>query len=150
ACGLLSSARLYLRGSTMNKVRALIFTATLAAAAALQIHDAAACGGGPGVPSGDTQVNSPPGSPSLSHSQTTLYDQITYSGDPSEFAWVLPVKGVATVGLSSDALFQTLDQNTQVTIYSPQVYCDPGGCPYPAADFAGGGAGGGSGTSGGG
>src|SRR5262249_31046757 len=62
---------------------------------------------------------------SLSQQQTTLYDQITYSGDPSSFAWVLPIKGVATVGLSSDALFQNLGQDTQTIISAPQVNCGP-------------------------
>src|SRR6185369_10289566 len=61
----------------------------------------------------------------LSTQQTTLYDQITYSGDPSSFAWVLPIKGVATVGLSSDALFQNLGADTQVTISAPQINCAP-------------------------
>jgi hypothetical protein len=29
---------------------------------------------------------------SVSPAQTTLYDQIRYSGSPTSFAWVLPVK----------------------------------------------------------
>jgi MYXO-CTERM domain-containing protein len=66
---------------------------------------------------------------SISQQQTTLYDEITYSGEPSSFAWVLPIHGVATVGLSSDALFQNLGQDTSVTITPPPLYCNPGGCP---------------------
>src|SRR5688500_8561184 len=56
----------------------------------------------------------------ISKSQTTLYDQIRYQGDPSAFAWVLPISGVATVGLSSNVLFQSLDQSTQTLILPPQ------------------------------
>src|SRR5215831_20271658 len=50
---------------------------------------------------------------SVSPTQTTLYDQIQYSGSPTSFAWVLPVHGQVTVGLSSDLVFQALDQATQ-------------------------------------
>src|SRR3954470_4420989 len=45
---------------------------------------------------------------SISSQQTTLYDQIRYDGSPSSFAWVLPISGAATVGLSSDVVFSTL------------------------------------------
>src|SRR5262252_3354978 len=34
---------------------------------------------------------------SVSSKQTTLYDQIKYSGSPKDFAWVLPISGLATV-----------------------------------------------------
>jgi len=46
---------------------------------------------------------------SISQDRTTSWDQITYAGAPSSFAWVLPIKGQVEVGLSSDALFGTLD-----------------------------------------
>jgi hypothetical protein len=52
---------------------------------------------------------------------TTLYDQIEYQGDPSDFAWVLPIQGPVQVGLSSDALFSALDQATQTTILAPPL-----------------------------
>jgi hypothetical protein len=60
---------------------------------------------------------------SISLQQTTLYDQIQYSGNPAEFAWVLPIHGTVSIGLSSDALFAALDQATQVNVYSPQITC---------------------------
>jgi hypothetical protein len=50
---------------------------------------------------------------------TTLYDQIEYSGDPADFAWVLPIQGPVDVGLSSDILFSALDTATQTTIEPP-------------------------------
>ena len=42
---------------------------------------------------------------SISKDQTTLFDEIRYSGSPSSFAWVLPIRGTATVGLSADVMF---------------------------------------------
>jgi hypothetical protein len=51
--------------------------------------------------------------------ETTLYDEIQYSGSPQSFAWVLPIHGQVTVGLSSDLVFQALDQATQTTIQAP-------------------------------
>ena len=46
---------------------------------------------------------------SIAASQTTLYDRITYQGNPSSFAWVLPIHGQVKVGISADVMFQTLD-----------------------------------------
>jgi len=60
---------------------------------------------------------------SVSQKQTTLYDQIRYSGNPSSFAWVLPIKGTVDVGLSSDVLFASVDSLTQTTILQPQINC---------------------------
>jgi hypothetical protein len=61
---------------------------------------------------------------SVSPTQTTLYDQIQYSGSPSDFAWVLPIHGRVGLGVSSDLLFSVIDQSTQTTILAP---------PYPCA-----------------
>jgi hypothetical protein len=93
----------------------------------LEVHDAAACGGcfappAP-TPSQVTQITGEKMLLTMSKQQTTLYDEITYSGNPSDFAWVLPIKGVATVGLSSDALFQQLGADTQANIFAPQINC---------------------------
>jgi hypothetical protein len=63
---------------------------------------------------------------SISKQQTTLYDELRYSGSPASFAWVLPISGSATIGVSSDGLFATLDAMTQVTIVPP-----PQNCPTP-------------------
>lgn len=64
---------------------------------------------------------------SISKEQTTLYDQIRYSGEPSAFAWVLPISGAGdvVVGLSSDAVFAALDGMTQTRIVSPPQNCPP-------------------------
>ncbi len=93
---------------------------------------------------------------SLGQKQTTLYDQIQYVGEPSSFAWVLPIKGTATVGLSSDAVFAALDNKSQVRVDSPVINCPPppvcntgnvytasSGGFYSGASGSGGGSGGG-------
>jgi hypothetical protein len=88
-------------------------------------------------------------------SQTTLYDMISYSGSPSSFAWVLPIKGVVTVGLSSDTIFAALDQVTKPSFIPPQLPpCPvPANCPvcggFGAADLASGAASSSGGSSGG-
>ncbi len=63
---------------------------------------------------------------SLSKEQTTLYDELRYSGSPESFAGVLPIAGAATIGISSDGLFATLDAMTQVEVVPP-----PSNCPTP-------------------
>ncbi|MGH7436408.1 MAG: DUF2330 domain-containing protein [Polyangiaceae bacterium] len=76
--------------------------------------------------------------------QSTLYDQIKYSGSPSNFAWVLPIKGTVQVGLSADVLFDSVAALTQTVIYPPPLNCPAPQCPAPplnaAVGFAGGGA----------
>jgi MYXO-CTERM domain-containing protein len=80
---------------------------------------------------------------------TTLYDEISYSGNPQSFAWVLPIHGTVTVGLSSDILFAAIDAATVPTIVSP----NPPQCASCSCGAANGGAdlsGSGSGSSSGG
>ena len=62
---------------------------------------------------------------SISQDQTTLYDEIVYSGAPSSFAWVLPIKGTVTVGLSADILFATMEQLTATQVVEPPTNCPP-------------------------
>jgi hypothetical protein len=71
---------------------------------------------------------------SVSPTQTTLYDQIQYSGNPASFAWVLPIHGTVTVGLSADVLFDSIDAITATQINPPVP-----DCPAPPSDCAGGG-----------
>jgi len=81
---------------------------------------------------------------------TTLFDEIEYSGNPSQFGWVLPIKGPVTVGLSSDALFQSLENATATTIVAPALpTCPSCQCAFGAAGTSGGGSGGGSSSGGG-
>ena len=60
---------------------------------------------------------------SVSPTQTTLYDQIEYAGNPTSFAWVLPIHGTVTVGLSADVLFDSIDALTATQITAPNVNC---------------------------
>lgn len=93
---------------------------------------------------------------SVSQSRTTLWDQISYTGDPTSFAWVLPVKGTVEIGLSSDALFAALNEITLVNVSPPPRNCpDPPACWYEnlggyGGDYGSGGFSGGSGGAGGG
>lgn len=62
---------------------------------------------------------------SVSTTQTVLWDQIEYDGDPAEFAWVLPVKTGARVEVATDAFFEILDAATTVSVVSPPLDCAP-------------------------
>ena len=55
----------------------------------------------------------------VSPTQTTLYDQIRYTGNPASFAWVLPIHGTVDVGLSADVLFDSVDALTATQIVAP-------------------------------
>jgi hypothetical protein len=91
----------------------------------LVARDAEACGGC-FVPTESTSVVTDHRMVlSISPKQTTLYDQIRYSGNPASFAWVLPISGEAKIGLSSDAMFGVLDAITQVTVQAPPRNCPP-------------------------
>ncbi|HSY38490.1 MAG TPA: DUF2330 domain-containing protein [Polyangia bacterium] len=70
----------------------------------------------------------------VSSTQSTLYDQIEYSGSPSSFAWVLPIHGTVTVGLSADVLFDSIDTLTATQINPPPQNCPaPTNCAGPQA-----------------
>jgi hypothetical protein len=67
---------------------------------------------------------------SLSSTQSVLWDQIQYSGVPSEFAWVLPVGKGARLEISNDAWFAALDAATQPVVNPPDQTSQgvSGGC----------------------
>jgi len=67
----------------------------------------------------------------VSKTSTTLYDQIRYMGDPSKFAWVLPISGSVEVGLSADVMFASLDALTQTVLTAPAL--PP--CPPPPSCY---------------
>jgi Uncharacterized protein conserved in bacteria (DUF2330) len=104
----------------------LLALAVLPGLALVGEKDASACGGcfGPPTETDDT-VTAHRMVLSVSPQQTTLYDEIQYSGSPSSFAWVLPITGQVTIGISSDAIFDTLDQNSTTTVSPPPVSCQP-------------------------
>jgi hypothetical protein len=97
---------------------------------ALTAQDARACGGCFVRPTSQvgTVVTDHRMIFAVSPTQTTLYDQIRYSGSPSDFAWVLPIQGQVGLGVSSDLLFSVLDQRTQTTILAPPYPCPACSC----------------------
>ncbi len=106
--------------------------AIASACALLEPATAAACGGcftQPAPPQSErTIVTDHRMALSISTKQTVLWDQIRYSGDPAEFAWVLPVRSGAKIELSNDAFFTALDASTQPVVYAPQTYGGGMGC----------------------
>ena len=109
----------------------LILVAVAAAAALTSTYaaerDALACGGcfhpPPSPTESPTIVTDHRMILTIAKDQSTLYDQIKYQGNPSSFAWVLPISGTVTVGLSADIVFQTLDGITRTSIVAPPVNC---------------------------
>jgi hypothetical protein len=72
---------------------------------------------------------------SVSTLQSTLYDQLRYTGSPSNFAWVLPIHGTVQIGLSADVLFDSVDALTTTQIVPPVPNCPSPSCSlgFPAA-----------------
>jgi hypothetical protein len=109
----------------------LVIWATLAVgvAALCVSSDARACGGCFAAPQPPNSSAPPPlvtshrMALSISTEQTVLWDQIRYAGEPSEFAWVLPVKPGARIELASDAWFDVLDAATSPLVVPPEVEC---------------------------
>ena len=121
------------------RMRALLSASLLAFAAVAAFtvpRTAAACGGCFVTESESTQVSGHRMVVSIAMARTTLWDQITYAGSPESFAWVLPIHGTVEVGLSSNSLFQVLDERTRVTVVSPPV-C-PNNCGPQASTSVGG------------
>src|SRR5580704_3641388 len=111
----------------MNRTTIVIgLSLTTSALAVLAERDAAACGGCFHPP---TQTASDITDERMllaaSTSQSTLYDQIEYSGNPTSFAWVLPIHGTVDVGLSADVLFDSIDALTATQIVPPVPNCPP-------------------------
>src|SRR5262249_14461932 len=146
-------------------IRIAMLAGALVAGAMAWMPDARACGGcfheapPPGAPP------PPPETASvitdhrmvlvLDSKHTTLYDQVEYSGDPKEFAWVLPVRGEVVVGVGSDAFVDSLDAMTAPVILAPPPTCprtssSGGGSSYGGANGTGCGVGGGGRGGGGG
>jgi hypothetical protein len=129
-----------------------LFSVSAAMAASLTVErDAAACGGCFHPPAEvESVITDERMIFSISKDQTTLYDQIRYSGAPASFAWVLPIKGTVTVGLSADVMFNTIDTLTASQVIQPAPDCPPppscsfGATAPGAAEAADAGAGGGS------
>lgn len=141
----------------MRHLKSILLALSIVSLGLLDAHEAKACGGCAVQQFENTQVTGHRMILSVSKTSTTLWDQIQYKGDAKDFGWMLPIKGNAGFNLdtdfdvSSDALFQTLEQLTNVTVSSPFISCPSPSCGNTGASggFDGGeGAGGGSGDPG--
>ncbi|MEJ7735044.1 MAG: DUF2330 domain-containing protein [Polyangiaceae bacterium] len=121
--------------------KSLALLLPLLAVTASNVRDAAACGGCFVPPDANTQVTGHRMVLSVSSAESTLWDQITYDGDPASFAWVLPIRGQVDVGVSSDLLFNSLAFMTDTVIVQPSL-----NCPYSCSDYGDGGENGPSGA----
>jgi len=112
-----------------RNVVAGVWAVALAAACVLVDRPAQACGGcfHPVAPRQVTVVTGHRMALSVSPQQTVLWDQIQYSGDPQDFAWVLPVRAGAQIQLSHDEFFAALDALTAPVITGPTPNCSTGG-----------------------
>lgn len=115
-----------------NRFAWAVVTSTAASASVLfGADDARACGGCFHPPTQSiSDITDERMLLAVSPTQSTLYDQIQYAGSPSSFAWVLPIQGTVTVGLSADVLFDTFDVLTETKIEPPEsscTFCGPTG-----------------------
>src|SRR5271165_5073629 len=125
----------------MNRSRLALGVATaLSAVSFAGERQASACGGCFHPPTQNvTDITDERMLLAVSAKQSTLYDQIEYSGSPSSFAWVLPIHGTVTVGLSADVLFDSIDALTATQIIPPPQNCPSPNCnsnSTPSAGFA--------------
>jgi hypothetical protein len=105
--------------------------------------EAAACGACYANQSESTIVNDHRMALKLSQNVTVLWDQIAYSGNPTEFAYVIPARPGTRLEVSNDGWFAALDASTRPIIMAPQ-----NGGGFGGGSYGGGGGGGGRPTSG--
>ena len=101
--------------------------AALAAMALVQPRNAGACGGcfHPENNVGGSVVTDHRMVFEITSKETILWDQVRYAGDPSEFAWVLPVRAGARIELSRGEWIAALDAATRTTVDGPRPVCPP-------------------------
>jgi hypothetical protein len=118
-----------MRNTLMLGVVALAMTLTFTYALE---RDASACGGCFITPGENpTVVTDHRMILSIAKDQSTLYDQIKYTGSPASFAWVLPISGTVEVGISSDSVFQAFSAFTTTSILPPPLNCPaPPSCGF--------------------
>ncbi len=117
----------------MNRTTLFLGVLSTSALALGVERDAAACGGCFHPPTQTvSDITDERMLLSVSPQQTTLYDQLRYTGSPSNFAWVLPIHGTVDVGLSADVLFDSVDVLTETQIVPPEP-----NCPSPNCFFGG-------------
>jgi hypothetical protein len=108
-----------------STLHAMLVACTAVVLGSLQASDAQACGGcfHPENNPEATVVTGHRMAFAVSPTQTVLWDQIKYSGNPAEFAWVLPIKPGAYVEVANNAWFETLDAATTEEVVAPTLQC---------------------------
>lgn len=93
--------------------------------AATDARDADACGGcfHPEADLGGSVVTDHRMVFEITAQETILWDQVRYTGNPAEFAWVLPVRAGARIELSRGEWIAALDAATRTTVAGPKVNC---------------------------
>ncbi len=99
--------------------RALGIATALLVATAMHERSAEACGACYASLSESTVVNDHKMALSISPNQTILWDQISYSGSPKEFAYVVPVRPGARVEASRESWLSALDASTRPILMAP-------------------------------
>lgn len=119
-------------------VRLVVLSLAVAAATVvIRAQAADACGGCFAPPETVTSVDSHRMVISLSPEQTTLWDQIRYTGDPEDFVWVLPVpSSEATIEVADGLFFDELESFTAPQISAPPLPPGPS-CPPPPDGWGG-------------
>lgn len=119
------------------RVGVIVCVAALAGAA--MPERASACGGCFAPQGSPTVVTRHQMAVALTTTETTLWDQIEYAGNPEDFVWVLPVRGGVPVELADNAFFEALEQATRITMQAPNppvTFCsDPCGGFVAGAAF---------------
>jgi hypothetical protein len=103
------------------------------AVAALVETQAYACGGCFQPPETVSSLTEHRMALSITDQQSTLWDQIRYTGTPSDFVWVLPIPAVGKVAVADEGFFDQLDRAT-----APQILPLPPpqrGCPAPPPGY---------------
>jgi hypothetical protein len=114
-----------------------LLLASVASLLALAPSDAQACGGcfAPPNPTGTVSVvNAHRMAFLASPVESVLWDQIVYTGNPSDFVWVLPVMGNPTVEVADNGFFEALTVATTITMVAPAP--PPTQCPDPCAAYS--------------
>lgn len=109
-----------LAGRRDFNVMPILAGVVVAAAALARSGDASACGACYANSSESTVVNDHKMAFSIQKQRTILWDQISYSGNPSEFAYVIPAKPGTRLEPSNEAWFTALEASTRPIIMAPQ------------------------------
>jgi hypothetical protein len=111
--------------SKKQGVAVMVLGMTCALAAAPK--DADACGACFTSATESTVVNDHKMALKITNQQTILWDQITYTGNPREFAYVVPARPGTKLEASNDGFFAALDLTTRPIIMAPQPQYGGGG-----------------------